>query len=143
MIRKYFKRNKPFLFLLILIIFAGNLASYPVQAAKDRTAPSAPTNLSAGSITSSSITLFWNASTDNTGVKSYAVYKNSVYVGTSYTTSYTVSGLTPSTSYQFYVIAKDNQGNSSLKSNILTVSTLATQTPMPTPTATPDRKSVV
>jgi endonuclease I/chitodextrinase len=86
----------------------------------DSQAPSAVSNLNVSGKTSNSISLAWNAATDNVGVSSYAVYMNGSLKTTVSTTSATISGLTSSTGYNFYVVAKDAAGNSS--SNSSTVS---------------------
>lgn len=96
----------------------------------DYTSPTAPTNLTATS-TSTSITPSWSPSTDNVGVTGYNVfYKRSssstysLYTTTS-NTSVTISGLLSSTSYDIYVTAKDANNNTSPASSILTKSTQA------------------
>ncbi|MGE8511169.1 MAG: endonuclease [Chryseobacterium culicis] len=90
------------------------------QPSGDTQAPTAATGLNVSGTTSSSISLAWNASTDNVGVTAYNVYMNGSLQTTTSTTSTTISGLTPSTTYSFYVVAKDTAGNSS--SNSSTVS---------------------
>ena len=63
----------------------------------DTTAPSVPTGLTAGTTTTTSVPLSWTASTDNTGgsgVAGYEVYRGTTLVGTTTSTSYTVTGLT-------------------------------------------------
>ncbi|KRE64778.1 sugar-binding protein [Paenibacillus sp. Soil750] len=92
----------------------------------DTEAPTAPSNLSTLSHTSTSVNLSWTASTDNTGVAGYNIYNGGVYVGATTTfssTNYTVNGLTPSTTYSFTVKAKDGAGNLSAVSNSLSVTT--------------------
>lgn len=79
-----------------------------------------PTNLNAPSVTSTSVTLTWTASANATG---YDVYKGTVLAGSTSTTSYTVTGLTPSTTYSFTVKAKDAGGNVSSASNAITATT--------------------
>ncbi|MDR6459572.1 endonuclease I/chitodextrinase [Chryseobacterium vietnamense] len=90
------------------------------QPSGDTQAPTAATGLNVSGTTSSSISLAWNASTDNVGVTAYNVYMNGNLATTVSSTSTTISGLTPSTTYSFYVVAKDAAGNSS--SNSSTVS---------------------
>ena len=47
----------------------------------DTEAPSAPTNLLATAITSTTVDLSWNASTDNVGVTSYDLYiRDQIYI---------------------------------------------------------------
>jgi len=73
------------------------------------------------------VTLNWMASTDDVGVAGYDVYNgNNVKLNTSTITTptYTVTGLTASTSYTFYVKAKDAGNNASAASNSVTVSTI-------------------
>ena len=93
--------------------------------AADTQSPSTPTNLAAGTTTSSSVPLSWTASTDNVAVTSYDVYMNGVLKTNSTSTSTTISGLTPVTTYSFYVIAKDAAGNVSPQSNTVTATTLS------------------
>lgn len=90
------------------------------QPASDTQAPTTVIGLTISGKTSSSISLAWNASTDNVGVTGYNVYMNGSLQTTTSSTSTTISGLTPSTTYSFYVVAKDAAGNSS--SNSSTVS---------------------
>lgn len=104
----------------------GEVEDYTVvigASAGDTQAPSAPTNLAASNITTNSLTLNWNASTDNVGVTGYDVYSNGTMIGTVTSTSANVTGLTPATAYSFYVRAKDAAGNISSNSNTLNVTT--------------------
>lgn len=89
----------------------------------DTQAPTAPTSLASTSKTSTSITLAWNASTDNVAVTGYDVYANSVLKTTVSGLSATITGLTASTSYSIYVKAKDAAGNASASSNTISVTT--------------------
>ncbi|MGW7263922.1 carbohydrate binding domain-containing protein [Streptomyces sp. NPDC054842] len=89
----------------------------------DTQAPSAPASLRSTAKTSSSVSLAWNASTDNVGVSGYDVYSGSNQVLTVSGTSATVSGLSPSTAYTFTVKARDAAGNTSGASNAVSVTT--------------------
>lgn len=89
----------------------------------DTQAPTAPTGLAASNVTQTSLTLNWNASTDNVGVTGYDVYQGGTNIGTVTGTSASVTGLTAGTSYSFYVIAKDAAGNQSSASNTVNVTT--------------------
>ena len=95
------------------------------QPTGDTQAPTAATGLIVNGKTSNSISLTWNASTDNVGVTSYAIYMDGNLKTTSNTTSATVSGLNPSTTYNFYVVAKDAAGNSSANSSTVSGTTNA------------------
>ena len=81
--------------------------------AGDTEAPSVPMNLAVTAATSSSISLSWDASTDNVSVSSYDVYVNGAFKSNVFGTTATVSGLNPSTTYTFHVVAKDSSGNAS------------------------------
>ena len=91
----------------------------------DTTPPSIPTNLTATAISSSQINLSWTASTDNVGVTGYKVYRGGSQIGTSPSTSYTDTGLTPSTLYTYTVSAYDAAGNTSNQSSPASATTQA------------------
>ncbi len=97
----------------------------------DTEVPTAPANLASTSVTENSLTLNWDASTDNIGVTGYDVYQDGAVIGTVATTTIDVSGLTASTSYDFFVIAKDAAGNESAASATLSVTTAAPDTEAP------------
>jgi len=85
--------------------------------------PSAPGNLRSTGSTANSVSLAWNASTDNIGVTGYIVYSGGDQVGEATGTSTTISGLTANKSYPFTVKATDDAGNLSAASNQITVTT--------------------
>lgn len=89
----------------------------------DTQAPSTPTSLVASGATSSTVGLNWNASTDNVAVSGYDVYQGTNVIATVSGTSYTVTGLSPSTAYSFRVRAKDAAGNVSGYSNTANATT--------------------
>ncbi|HEX9980541.1 MAG TPA: GEVED domain-containing protein [Flavobacterium sp.] len=107
------------------IFFDVSNANFTITGGStDTVAPSSPT-LSASGTTQTSTNLSWTASTDNVGVTGYDIYQNSVYKTTVSGTAYTVTGLTASTAYSFFVRAKDAAGNASVASNTVNVTTLA------------------
>ncbi len=91
----------------------------------DTEAPSIPLNLLASNITTTSVDLNWDASTDNVGVASYDIYQDDVLITNVGSTSYQVTGLSEETIYSFTVRAKDAEGNTSTDSNEVAVLTLA------------------
>lgn len=93
----------------------------------DTQAPTAPTNLQASNVASTSLTLTWTASTDNIGVTNYNIYRNGTQIGQTgnSSTTFNVTGLTASTSYSFFVRALDAAGNISGNSNTVNVTTTA------------------
>jgi chitodextrinase len=79
----------------------------------DTEAPTVPANLTATAISSSQINLTWNASTDNVGVIGYNIYRNGTQLTTTANTSYSDTGLSPSTTYAYAVSAYDAAGDES------------------------------
>ncbi len=98
----------------------------------ETSAPTAPT-LSASGTTQTTTILSWTGATDNVAVTSYNIYQNGILVGTTNVSSYTVIGLNPATVYAFTVKAKDADGNLSISSNNVNVTTQAPDTTSPTP----------
>lgn len=99
----------------------------PVTAAPpvDTTAPSVPTGLTVGAITSSSVALSWTASTDAVGVTGYRVRRGGTLVGSPTGTTFTDTGLTASTAYSYTVSAVDAAGNESSQTGAATATTAA------------------
>jgi chitinase len=103
----------------------ANITVNPVTT-PDTTAPSVPTGLSAPSVTSSSVTLTWTASTDNaggSGIAGYDVYRNGALVGSPASAGYTDSGLSAATAYNYRVRARDNAGNASAQGTQISATT--------------------
>ncbi|HTB49228.1 MAG TPA: Ig-like domain-containing protein [Verrucomicrobiae bacterium] len=99
----------------------------------DNQPPSQPTNLTAVAVSSSQINLSWTASTDNVGVTSYNIYRGTgsgiaSLVGSSPTDSFGDSGLSPSTTYTYYVVALDAAKNTSPASSKASAVTQAAST---------------
>ena len=89
----------------------------------DTEAPTTPTNLIVTGSTSSTISLSWTDSTDNIMVATYDIYLDGTLKTSSASNSATVTGLNPSTTYTFYIKAKDAAGNTSSQSNTVTGTT--------------------
>jgi len=86
----------------------------------DTQAPTAPSSLTASSITQTGLTLTWSSSADNVGVANYQVYQGTTLLsGTVTGTTYSVTGLVCGTAYSFSVKAKDAAGNQSASSNVV------------------------
>ena len=73
--------------------------------------------------------LTWIASTDNVGVIGYKVYRNGAQIDTSSTTLYNDTGLSPSTTYTYTVVAYDAAGNPSAQSSPASATTSDTAAP--------------
>jgi chitodextrinase len=89
----------------------------------DTTKPSNPIGLVASNITTTSVDLSWQASTDNVAVFGYEIYRNGVKVDTTTDTKYAMTGLTDTTTYSIYVVAYDASDNKSGNSSTISVVT--------------------
>ncbi len=98
----------------------------------DAIPPTAPTGLSTTAATGTSVSLTWNASTDNVGVTGYGVYRDGTLVSTASGTSYAAGGLTCGTSYTFSVDAYDAAGNRSAQTSVVAASASCGDTSAPT-----------
>jgi Zn-dependent metalloprotease len=106
----------------------GEVEDYTINlggAGPDTQAPTAPSSLAASNVTQTTLTLSWNASTDNVGVTGYDVFEGSTNLGSVSGTSANITGLSPSTGYSFKVRAHDAAGNNSGFSNSVNVTTLS------------------
>lgn len=119
---------------LAMLLFSGRIA-YAGKPKPDSLPPTTPTNLVVTGITENTVSLRWNASTDNSGKFSYRVkviWWNSptnVLATVSQTeNTYTVQGLAPLGKYSFAVYAVDGNGNRSSDSNLVTANTPAGDT---------------
>ena len=95
---------------------AVGLVTIYQKTAKDVTAPSAPTGLSA-SYANQQAALSWTASTDNIGVSGYNIYRNSSKIGASTTTTFADLTVASSQRYAYEVTAFDADSNESAKSS--------------------------
>ncbi|MES9991616.1 MAG: fibronectin type III domain-containing protein [Candidatus Thiodiazotropha sp.] len=91
----------------------------------DTTPPEVPTGLNADSVTSNTIALSWSESSDDTATTGYRVYRGGTEIATSSVASFTDSGLSPNTQYQYQVSAYDEAGNESDPSEVLSQMTTA------------------
>lgn len=103
-----------------------------VNAKADATPPVAPTGLNASDTTWTTTNLTWSASTDDIEVRQYRIFVNNRLVGTSSTTSYTVTGLLPNRTYSLTVRADDYAGR-------LSAPSLATPVTTPADTTAPEK----
>lgn len=106
-----------------MLLLALLCSSSPLWAqSRDRTPPTAPTNMTVTAMTENSVSLSWGPSTDNSGKFNYYISGAGPAVVVPQTvTSHTIGGLTPGTSYTFRVAARDLSGNNSKSSNAVTV----------------------
>jgi chitodextrinase len=90
-----------------LTTLEGITSGIPPVPALDVIAPSAPTGLVGTALSSSQIKLTWDPSTDNVAVTGYDVYLNDAPLATTTATTFTHSGLTAATTYNYRVSAHD------------------------------------
>jgi large repetitive protein len=106
-----------------LVRAVNNTAASPVSievnatTKSDITAPTAPANLKITNSTRSSVSLSWDAATDDVGVSKYEIYVNGLKSYVTTNTFFTVNNLTALTTYAFYIKALDASGNLSPASN--------------------------
>jgi hypothetical protein len=100
--------------------------------------PSVPGNWTADIIDTTSVQCSHDESTDNVGVTQYNYYKDDVLDGTTLTPdyldlgeslTYTFTGLSPSTAYNFDVEAEDGAGNKSAKTRVSPTTSASGQPP--------------
>jgi chitinase len=115
---------------MLTMVCGSSLLS--AQVFRDRTPPTAPTNLVLTATTPNSATLTWGPSTDNSGSFSYIICCAPTNIVVHQTvTTHTLTGLQSGKTYTFRVYAKDAAGNLSKASNAVTV-TLPGQIAAPT-----------
>ena len=92
----------------------------------DTQAPSVPTGLKLDGATQNSLSLSWQASSDNLAVTRYELYRDGALLTTlsANTRSYVNTGLSALTSYRYAVLARDAAGNASALSASLSAATL-------------------
>ncbi|HIA92140.1 TPA: hypothetical protein EYO12_03435 [Candidatus Saccharibacteria bacterium] len=89
----------------------------------DAEAPTTPANLRQTSRSTSSISLGWAASTDNIAVDSYRLFRDDAIISDTDSLSFTDTGLSEDTSFSYQIEAVDSSGNSSPKSDPVTLRT--------------------
>jgi chitodextrinase len=93
-------------------------SSPPPPPPVDGAAPSVPSGLLISGATGTSVSLRWNASTDNVGVTGYRVFVGSAHTTTTSQPNATVSGLRCGWAYTFEVDAVDAAGNRSGRASL-------------------------
>jgi len=107
--------------------------TWGIYTSTDTEAPTVPTNLVTSNITTFSVDVSWDASTDNVEVTSYDVFVDGSLVKNTTNTSITITGLNSNTTYTFEVLAKDIANNLSAKSTAINATTLEDVTPPSVP----------
>ena len=125
--------------LVLALVLTASAAAKRPPAPGDKVAPTTPTNLHITASSDTSVSLAWNASTDNSTNWWYCVQANGascIRVDPPQTT-YTRANLAPGSTTTFTVYAIDASGNRSETSNAVTYTVPADTTPpSPAPTLT-------
>ncbi len=108
---------------------ANSTTSTAVSVTVDNSPPTAPASFRTTATALTSISLAWNASTDNAAVTAYQISRNGVVITTTSgsTLSYNDTSLASGTSFNYSIVAMDAAGNSSTASTL----TAGTLTPKP------------
>jgi chitodextrinase len=98
-----------------------------VSTSPDTQSPTVPTGLSATAASATQVNLNWSASSDNTGINGYTIYRNGSPVATTSAINLAYSDTTalPDTTYNYTVDAFDLAGNHSAASAPVAVTTLS------------------
>ncbi|MHA6482089.1 DUF4434 domain-containing protein [Paenibacillus sp. strain BS8-2] len=106
-------------------LYYETYSEYVTTGVMDAVSPTTPTSLSASAVDSMTINLSWSASSDDTSVVGYQIYRNSELVHASYSssTSFTDYQLAPGTSYTYTVKSYDAAGNLSAMSSSVSATT--------------------
>lgn len=109
--------------------------TFTTTAEPDIIDPSVPQSLGATAVSSSQINLSWSASTDTggSGLAGYDIYRNDYLIASTSQISYSDTGLTASTLYNYYVTAFDGSANVSASSSIASATTEALSSATGTP----------
>lgn len=139
------------IFFLCLIVPGSALAVAPVGSefsvsvftGEDTEPPSTPTSTIAVPIAPTQIDVSWAAATDNVFLIGYTVARDGTVIATTSQTSFSDTGLAPTTTYTYTIRAYDQARNYSSSSEPVATTTLAPPPPPPTATSTveadPDR----
>ena len=115
----------------VLLAFAVLAPSASAGPRRDTTPPTTPTNVRVVAVTEDTITIAWNASTDNSG-KLHAYIAGGIYHPANSTTK-TFTGLVPNWTQTYRVQAMDPSGNLSPPSAPVTATTAPDTTAPTTP----------
>lgn len=118
-------------------LFAQATDSFTISQlyGSDTELPTTPTPFAVSPTSPTQIDVTWGASTDNSAVAAYQLFRDGAQIATTTALSYIDTGLTASTTYSYYVRALDLFGNQSVPSATLATTTfdyppvVATSTP--------------
>jgi chitodextrinase len=103
----------------------SGLSNQATATTQDGSPPTTPTNLAATAVSTDRIDLTWSASSDpESGVLGYRVYRDGSQIGQTAQPSYTDTGLSPATEYEYRVRAVNGDGLQSALSDPASATTL-------------------
>ena len=106
----------------------------------DSTPPTTPATITVDPVAPTQINITWSASTDDVLVSGYRLFRDAVQIATTTLLIFNDTGLTPSTTYSYYVDAFDTFNNYSTSSPVAATTTPAL--PPPVATSTPSTTAV-
>lgn len=115
----------------------GTVAGVRPFLTVDTTPPTFQGALSASNLTDRSLSIAWQPASDDVRVAGYQIFRNGTLVGSGSGLQFNDSGLSPSTTYRYEVLAFDAAGNQSARSPALDVTTRAPDTVAPGAPGTP------
>ncbi|HYD01874.1 MAG TPA: fibronectin type III domain-containing protein [Phycisphaerales bacterium] len=120
---------------VVAVLLTLLISATAFGAPRDRTPPTTPTNLRVTAVSSTSVTLAWSPSADNSGSFFYVLSSNTGALASASMVdrTYTWTGLTSGTTYTFRIRARDQSMNWSGYSNSVTATTLPANTPITPP----------
>lgn len=89
----------------------------------DTVKPSTPLNLIASDTGVTSVKLSWDISSDNVGIRDYYIYQGALGLTNTNEDTILLTGLSPSTTYSYHIVAVDSIGNISGNSDTVTITT--------------------
>lgn len=104
-------------------VSATSAALNVTTEAPDTQAPTTPSGLTCVASNATSISMAWNAATDNYGVAGYRLFRNGSLIAQLSGTSYADTGLNPASTHNYAVCAYDAAGNVSSTSAPVAMST--------------------
>lgn len=140
---------------LLLVIFVAQFLLAPIVSASitpftahmlvdgDVEPPTIPAPIGATAVAEDQIDLVWGASTDNTTLLGYRVFRDGLQIATTTLTTFSDSGLMPQTTYTYFIDAFDAFYNYSSSSDSVTATTLEQYTQTPSTPATPGGSSQI
>jgi chitodextrinase len=112
---------------------SSTAATVRIAFAGDGSPPTQPGNLTAPSVSATSVTLSWWPSTDNVGVAGYRISRGGVEKGTTAGTSFSDGSVSANTTYSYAVTAYDAAGNSSQAATLSVTTPSVDSTPPSAP----------